>query len=85
MRRRRRNYPITAKVGGRKHTWKKLVRKYGVKKATKMWRKGKRFHGYTKTRCMNRRHRKGGRSYGALVMRYGVKIAAKMWRKRSKR
>lgn len=99
MRRRRRNYPVTARVGGRKHTWKKLVKKYGVKGAAKFWRRSKRYHGYTKTRCMNRSrrsrrsHRRGcnGRrgcrkgSYRALVRRHGVKIAARMWRKRSRR
>jgi hypothetical protein len=88
MRRRRRNYPITAKVGGRKHTWKKLVRKFGVKRAAKLWRKGKRYHGYTKTRCMNRGRRGcrgGAKSYRALVRRHGVKIAARMWRKRGRR
>ena len=59
--RRSRNYPVTASVGGRKHTWKSLVKKLGVKKAAKAWRKGKRYHGYTKTRCMNRRHKRRSR------------------------
>ena len=87
--RRGRNLPVTARVGSRKHTWRSLVKRLGVKKAARAWRSGKRFHGYTKTRCMNRRrcrNRRGGaRSYRALVRRHGVKIAARMWRKRGRR
>jgi hypothetical protein len=85
---RRRNYPITVKnIGGHRHTWKALVRKVGVTKAAKMWRSGKHFHGYTKTRCANRGRCGSGKAsrYRALVRRHGMKIAARMWRKRGKR
>ena len=82
MRRRRRNFPVTAKIGGRKHTWKALVRKHGVKVAAKKWKKARKFHGYSKARILakNRRRRRKN-SWSGHRKAHG-RAARKGWRKR---
>lgn len=62
-RRHGRNLPLTIKSGGRRHTFRALVKKYGVKGALKHWRGKKKYHGYVRRGriAANRRHRRGGR------------------------
>jgi hypothetical protein len=82
-RRRRRNLPLTVRSGRRKHTYRALVRRVGVKRAAKMWRKAKKFHGYSKHRVSaNKRRRR--RSYNSWKgHKAGHRRAAKKgWRKR---
>jgi hypothetical protein len=94
-RRRSRNYPVTVMFKGRRHTWKTLVRQYGVKVAARHWHRGRKYHGYTKRGvrghrvsrefALNRKRCGRKNSYRALVRRLGVKRAAKQWRKRGRR
>lgn len=62
-RRKGRNLPLTVRSGGRRHTFRALVKRYGVKGALKHWRGKKKFHGYTRTRvAANRGRRRRSRS-----------------------
>jgi hypothetical protein len=85
MRRRRRNLPLTVRRGRRKSTWKGLVKRFGVKRAAKMWRKSKKYHGYSRTRVANRRRRR--RKYNSWKGHKAAhrRAARKGWRKRSRR
>jgi hypothetical protein len=58
-RRKGRNMPLTVRLGGRRHTFRALVKKFGVKGALKKWRGKKKFHGYKRRgRVYNRRKRR---------------------------
>lgn len=65
MRRRRkhrrgrsRNGKITAKLGGKRVGWRAFVRKYkSFKKAARMWRKAKKYHGGAAVSCGRRRRK----------------------------
>jgi hypothetical protein len=62
-RRKGRNLPLTIRTGGRRHTFRALVKRYGVTGASKLWRRKKKFHGYTKKRVSaNRGRRRRSRS-----------------------
>lgn len=83
MRRRRRNLPLTVRIGGRKHTWRALVKKHGVKGARKYWRGKKKFHGYSRKRVAANRRRRRRNSWRGH--RKGHRRAAlKGWRRRRK-
>lgn len=89
-RKRRRNSPVTVKIGRKKHTWKALVRKHGVTKASKLWKRGKKFHGYSRDRVILGRRRKGrkrrkSRNSWRGNRRGHCRAAKKGWRKRRRR
>lgn len=55
-RRRSRNGKMYIKVGGKKLTWRGVVRKYGIKKGARRWKKSSKFHGGKRvTRSCRRR------------------------------
>ena len=69
---RRKNSPLTVSVRGRRHGWKGLVRRYGVRKAAKLWRKSKRKrHGYSVggATCRTRRRRRRAANRGGVTRR----------------
>jgi len=88
MRRRRRgrNLPLTVRIGGRKHTWRALVKRYGVRGAKRKWRGKKKYHGYSRTRVHNRRGRRRRRynSWRGQRRRH-ARAARKGWRRRSRK
>jgi len=57
---RRRNAPLTVRHGGRNLSWRSLVKKMGVKRASKIWkrRKYKRHGSSRRVRCVIRRKRR---------------------------
>lgn len=89
-RRRRRNGKITAMIGGKRRSWRGLVRKWGFKGASKRWRKAKKYHGGVAVCSGGRRRRKKSRgrrrsTWMKLVKRWGIKGAKKRYRKGRKR
>lgn len=57
-RRRARNGKMYIKVGGKRLSWRGVVKKYGgVKKAARKWRSSKKFHGGKAVSCPRRRRR----------------------------
>lgn len=82
MRRKSKNMPLTVRVGGKRHTWKALTRRYGPMKAAKIWKKSKKLHGYSRTRVAANGRRRRARNYWK-GNRKGHRIAArKGWAKR---
>lgn len=58
-RRRARNGKMYIKVGGKKLTWRGVVRKYGIKKGARRWKKSSKFHGGKRvTRSCRRKSRR---------------------------
>ena len=87
MRRRRRkasNKPLTVRLGGRRHTWRALSRKYGPMKAKKLWRRAKKYHGYSRTRVHNGKRRRARNSWKGHK-RAHRKAARKGWRRRGRK
>lgn len=84
MRRRKSKGKKFIRMGGKKVSWRGLVKKFGVRGAKKKWRKAKKIGGSTKRRGRKGR-RKGGRRSGwkSLVKKYGVKRASCMYKRKS--
>lgn len=88
---RRRNGKLTVRIGGRRRSWKSLVKQFGVKGAKRKWRGKKKYSGKCVVSGGGRRRRKSrGRRRSArgkkglwkrLVKRWGVKGAKKRYRK----
>jgi hypothetical protein len=84
-RRHRRNKPLTVRVGGKKYTWRGLVKRHGVKAALRKWRGKRKYHGWTKTRVAanpRRRRRRRSRNSWKGARRRHARAAKKGWRKR---
>lgn len=92
---RKSKHPLRVRYGKKRVSYKTLVKRLGMLKAAKYWRKAAKTHLGKKVRkCRTRRRAanhtlklryKGKiRSYKGLVKKYGVKRAAKYWKKSCK-
>jgi len=88
MRRRRRgrNLPLTVRIGGRKHTWRALVKRYGVRGAKRKWRsKKKKYHGRHPYDAWWEDRDRRRRKYVRRWARRGRRRRCNAWRGQSRR
>ena len=78
---RRRSGKKAVRVGGKRRTWKGLVRKFGVKKAARIWRSSKKIGGKKRRSSRRRRARNSWKGH----KRAHARAARKGWRKRRHR
>lgn len=89
MRRRKSRGKRFIRFGGKKVSWRGLVKRFGVKGAKSKWRKAKKIGGGSKRRSRKgrRKGRRGGRrtAWMRLVRRYGVKGASCRYTRKGKK
>lgn len=84
MRRRKHNFPVTAKIKGKKRGYRSFLKhsKGSLKQRIRAWKRAKKFHGGTRHRVLNKRHRRARKHNSWKGHKTAHRAAArKAWRK----